>query len=341
MMKHPEVFIFEGGDGTGKATQSILLAKYLNDHLRSEVTYFSFPVYEFPMGRVIGNSVLGRWGQRSGPALSPDEAAHLYALNRLEVLPYLERALSRKEIVFCNRGPYANAFSVAKKLIEKNLDWQQLSSPEKGERVDEILSYDHQFLDAVSTAGLANIFFTLDPQESMLLAQERTARFLGQKPDEYERDSRLQSQVAAIFSDLGSNKVKGHQGVLIEVTRTLLPQSRIRRLKIDGDILEKYGGILETAFRLISQIQQQIDMKGESPKRYLEIICQYLPQVVGKGEESGKNLEFRTKDPVPPPDLWKTNPKLFEEISKNQPKIIEAIQASNDLDLRRGLIQNF
>jgi len=87
---------FEGLDQSGKETQ----ARTLSEHLRArgrQVETLSFPDYETPIGREIGEALAGR---REVPA---DVMQLLYIANRYEWKPKIVEWLSAGAVVVCDR----------------------------------------------------------------------------------------------------------------------------------------------------------------------------------------------------------------------------------------------
>ena len=101
-----KLIAIEGVDGSGKGTQSRLLA----DTLRSEgrrVALLSFPRYsETFFGARIGDFLNGRFG--SLEAVDPFLAALLFAGDRLESKPVLAAALAENDIVVLDRYVASN-----------------------------------------------------------------------------------------------------------------------------------------------------------------------------------------------------------------------------------------
>jgi len=98
---------FEGLDASGKNTQS----KRLCDSLKEKNANFkllSFPVYSTAIGNEIKEYLLGRRDY------NPETAHMLYAANRYEFKPTIEKWISEKRIVILNRYCESNiAYGVA------------------------------------------------------------------------------------------------------------------------------------------------------------------------------------------------------------------------------------
>ena len=109
------LIVLEGGDGSGKATQSKLLLEYLKKSGR--VSYFDFPQY--------GENV---FGTLTGKCLSGDFGDFLHMSPYLSSLPYiLDRACAKDKIisalrrghVVCNRYTPSNIGFQSAKISDK------------------------------------------------------------------------------------------------------------------------------------------------------------------------------------------------------------------------------
>jgi dTMP kinase len=90
----------EGIDGAGKRTQVELLVAALRQ-ARLAVTVFSFPRYESFFGQMVGRYLRGEFGPIE--TVDPHFSALLYAGDRLEARPHLERALAAGHLVVADR----------------------------------------------------------------------------------------------------------------------------------------------------------------------------------------------------------------------------------------------
>jgi dTMP kinase len=95
-----KLIVFEGTDGSGKATQSKMFLERLqrrgivSDHI-------GFPRYTERFGKLIGEYLSGGFGAKEG--LSPEFVALLYALDRYDFKMELERRLDLGLVVVCDR----------------------------------------------------------------------------------------------------------------------------------------------------------------------------------------------------------------------------------------------
>lgn len=94
---------FEGGDGSGKGTQTRLTNEWLVDE-GYDVTLESFPRYGNPVAKPIENFLNGKYGQ-----LHPEAASVLYSLDRLMAAQAIREVLSRpRGIMLADRFTNSN-----------------------------------------------------------------------------------------------------------------------------------------------------------------------------------------------------------------------------------------
>jgi len=132
------IIAIEGIDGSGKGTQSRLLADYLS-RTGLEPEFIQFPRYSHTkFGAEVGRYLNGEYGTLD--QVPPKLAAMLYALDRFETLPLIKSAVSNGRIVICDRYVGSNlAHQSAKlrggrrqELIEwiKDLEYHVLGIPQ-------------------------------------------------------------------------------------------------------------------------------------------------------------------------------------------------------------------
>jgi dTMP kinase len=119
------IIAIEGIDGSGKGTQSHLLAHYLQDQGKN-VTLLQFPRYsETKFGREVGKYLNGDYGSLS--EVHPKFSAILYALDRFETLPIMNSALSQEQIIICDRYVGSNLAHQSARVKEDEreelIDW--------------------------------------------------------------------------------------------------------------------------------------------------------------------------------------------------------------------------
>ena len=117
-MKRGQLIVLEGGDGSGKATQTKLLVDALKARKLSVET-LSFPRYSNSFyGKLVGRFLSGEFG--SLDAVSPYLAAIPYSLDRLDARDQINRWLEEGKIVVIDRYvPSSLAHQGAKEVPEK------------------------------------------------------------------------------------------------------------------------------------------------------------------------------------------------------------------------------
>ncbi len=115
--------VIDGGDGSGKTTQSELLIKYLRDH-HVPVKGFDFPRYYSSFhGKMAGRFLAGEFGDNVSPYL----ASLAYALDRASAKEEMDAWLSHGGIIVSNRYATSNMAHQGARLPEEKraefLEW--------------------------------------------------------------------------------------------------------------------------------------------------------------------------------------------------------------------------
>lgn len=104
------IVALEGTDQAGKGTQAAMLARALRRR-GTPCALFSLPDYATPVGRVLRSTLASR------RAVAPQVIHALMSVNRWEVLPRIERALSSGRLAVMDRYYHSNvAYGVANGL---------------------------------------------------------------------------------------------------------------------------------------------------------------------------------------------------------------------------------
>jgi dTMP kinase len=97
--------VIEGTDGSGKATQSRLLVERLQKEGK-KVEHVSFPQYSSLSGKMVRQYLDGKFGNKEHVPV--EFAALLYAVDRYNFLPHLEKLISENDVVVCDRYRASN-----------------------------------------------------------------------------------------------------------------------------------------------------------------------------------------------------------------------------------------
>lgn len=117
-----KLIVIEGGDGSGKQTQTALLIQRLKHSSGYLAETMDFPQYHTFYGQIIRAYLDGQFGDPK--QVSPLEAGALYCLNRFEAKNILHQWLNEGKIIVCDRYHTANIIHQGAKmppLERKNL----------------------------------------------------------------------------------------------------------------------------------------------------------------------------------------------------------------------------
>ena len=147
---------FEGGDGSGKGTQSKLLFEYL-ESLDIPVRLGGFPMYDTPTGRKVADYLNGKLGLNVGP----DEAGLLYQQDRLANIDPIINWLAQGGV------------QIEDRYVESNSGHQGGKLPTREERIEYILkNAQTEYGDNALPEPDLTLLFTLAPE----LAQAYVAK---------------------------------------------------------------------------------------------------------------------------------------------------------------------
>lgn len=145
--KKGRFFVLDGPDGSGKTTQTELLARRLRS-IGKKVTVVDFPQYDKTFfGVMVGAYLKGEFGDVF--QISPYLSSLLYALDRWNAKSKMEKALSRGDVILANRFTSSNIIHQGAKMKSKRdreeyfvwldtLEFVELGIP----RPDQILFLD-------------------------------------------------------------------------------------------------------------------------------------------------------------------------------------------------------
>jgi dTMP kinase len=115
-MKKGKLIVIDGADGSGKATQGEILLKRLKKE-GYKVKTLDFPQYEKNFfGGLIGQCLAGEYGDFI--AIDPHIVSTLYAADRFESKPMLEKWLKQGYVVVLDRYVSANQIHQGGKIVD-------------------------------------------------------------------------------------------------------------------------------------------------------------------------------------------------------------------------------
>ena len=180
----------EGIDGSGKGTQSRLLAEALRrDHTVAELT---FPQYEQTrFGKQIRRMLAGEFGPLDH--LPPELTALLFAGDRFESADRLADLLSDHEVVVCDRYVASNAAHQAGRLTE----------PRRAQLLDFLdwLEHDRYQLPRADATVLLDL-----PSEVAIENIRRRSATTGRAIDLAERDAAHLEQTASVYRETAATQ---------------------------------------------------------------------------------------------------------------------------------------
>ena len=125
-MRKAKLIVFEGTDNSGKETQTKLLKQVLEEK-GVAVESLHFPRYDSFYGQIVDKYLRGELGEIE--KTSPYLIAIIYALDRLEVKPQIEKWLKEGKLVTCDRYVPSNlahqAARVHEEEREKFVSWAE------------------------------------------------------------------------------------------------------------------------------------------------------------------------------------------------------------------------
>jgi len=111
-----KLIVIDGGDGSGKTTQSKLLIDYLEAH-DMQVKGFDFPRYYSSFhGKMVGRFLAGEFGNLD--AVSPYLASLAYALDRASAKEEMDQFLAHGGVIVSNRYATSNMAHQGARLAE-------------------------------------------------------------------------------------------------------------------------------------------------------------------------------------------------------------------------------
>lgn len=187
-----KIIAIEGIDGSGKNTQSNnILKAYQTQGLK--VSKMSFPAYEKTFfGKEVGHYLNGRFGGIDD--VHPKLSAMLYAGDRFECKPELQRKLADGEVVILDRYVHSNVgYQTAKLPVEERAELR---------RWIEQLEYDVYGLPKPDVV----IFLDVPPATSAELVLKKEARsYTDKKKDLHEENDSYLAKVYSVFKEIAAS----------------------------------------------------------------------------------------------------------------------------------------
>jgi dTMP kinase len=208
----------EGADGAGKATAAENVRKIFMEH-NQKATVISFPRYR----ETVGGFVLGEFLSGRMPVpVTPDAAAVLYALDRLESRSAIESAERSADFVIFDR------------YIGSNMAYQAAKVP--ADKVTAMMKWIVALETDTFCLRLPNLNVYLDtPLEiaMSLMAKKHERRYTDLTLDKHEEDLNLQRRVRRNYLELVKNRLLGTWAIVSTVHAGKLRDP----LEIAGEII--------------------------------------------------------------------------------------------------------
>ncbi|MBA3836301.1 MAG: thymidylate kinase [Sphingomonas sp.] len=188
------IVAIEGGDGAGKATAAANLVACLEQAGHS-AALMSFPRY----AETVGGHVLGVFlsGQLPHP-VTPQTAAVLYALDRLESAEALAAQVAAHDVVVLDR------------YIASNIAYQAAKVP--GDGTGALIDWIVRLETVQFALPLPDLTIYLDTPLDMaraLILRKRPRSYTEREYDEHEADVALQARVRDVYAALAQATVLG------------------------------------------------------------------------------------------------------------------------------------
>jgi dTMP kinase len=190
MKKRGTFIVIEGTDGSGKATQTKLLATALKKNGR-KVQTIAFPQYGMPSAAPIEAYLRGEYG--SLHELGPYRASILYAIDRVAARKKIMSWLAAGNVVIADRYMASNLAHQGAKIAD-------LQSRRK------FWDWDREF--EFGLMGIPQPDCTLvllvppNVSQKLILMKQQRAYLNTKKRDIHEKDVRYQRLVANVYTDL-------------------------------------------------------------------------------------------------------------------------------------------
>lgn len=228
-----KLIILEGGDGSGKGTQTKLLIEELRV-MKTQVTEFDFPRYEGSVfGKLVGEALKGLHGDFRN--MSPYLSSLPYALDRMTAGPHIEGALGKGHVV-SNRYTTSNiAYQSAK-----------LSGKKKHEYIAFMELVEYGELRVPEPDIVIYLHVPVKIAHALVAQKDARGYMAGKKGarDQHERDMKYLEQAVKAYLSLAKNRPNWHVIKCVEKGRIL-----------ERDVIHKK--ILEVVLNAIGSTRKQ------------------------------------------------------------------------------------
>ena len=193
-MKKNLLIVLEGGDGSGKATQSKLLLEFLKK--TGKVSYFDFPQY--------GQNV---FGTLTGKCLAGGFGDFLHMSPYLSSLPYmLDRACAKDKIILALKRGHV----VCNRYTPSNVGFQSAKIANTKEREELIRFLEQGEYEEIGLPRPDIVLYLDVPHDvaSALVLKKEQRAYLGEKKakDQHEKDLMFQKKVAEVYYSLAKKR---------------------------------------------------------------------------------------------------------------------------------------
>lgn len=189
MPKKGKFIVLEGIDGSGKATQTILLSQKLEKD-GYDVKFINFPQYGQRSAGLIENYLRDQKYSNHNGGISPYQASLLFAVDRFDAKYQIEKWLKKGNIVLCDRYVGSNMAHQGCKIEKED---------EQDRFFDWLLDLEYNILDIPKPD--VNIILKIEPIKGQLLAKRDS-----KKKDLHEDDINHLKAAAQVYNKLGEER---------------------------------------------------------------------------------------------------------------------------------------
>lgn len=184
------LFVIDGTDGSGKKTQTELLAQRLEKEGYT-VLSISFPTYGQPSGALVESYLRGDFGDQAQD-INPYVASTFYAADRFAQSPKIKQALSKSTVVVTDRYVTANMAHQGGKFTNRQ---------ERRDYLEWV--YDFEFTKARLPKPTLNIILHVPTEVSMALVDHRgNVKDIHEKnPTHLKQAEETYLEIAELFPD--------------------------------------------------------------------------------------------------------------------------------------------